>query len=73
VAIFSVRIVPDLVDDRVQTAAAPSDCTKLLRVVALLIDNVHLIEYLSRLLQTDTVLSFDFMVLPSVELEAHFV
>ncbi len=71
--IFSVGIVPDLEDDGVQRAAAPSNCTILFRVFPLLIDNVQLIEYLLRIFQADPVFPFNLLALPGVELEAHSV
>src|ERR1700691_1242661 len=64
-------VVPDLKDDGTQEPAAPSDGTKLFRIVALLVGQVRLIEYLLRLQQADPVLPLDLPALLSVELEAH--
>src|ERR1035441_165579 len=66
-------VIPDFKDDGTQEAAAPTDGTKLRRIVTLLVDQVRLIEYLLRLLQADPVLPLDLPALLSVELEAHYI
>jgi hypothetical protein len=40
-------------------AAAPADCTKLFRIVTPLVNQVNLIEDLSRFFQADAMFSFD--------------
>jgi len=39
-------VMPDFKDNGTQEAATPTDGTKLLRIAALLVDQVRLIEYL---------------------------
>src|ERR1017187_8734138 len=66
-------VMPDFKDDGTQEAAAPTDGTKLLRIVALLVDQVRLIEDLLRLLQADPVLPLDLPAFLSIKLEARHV
>jgi hypothetical protein len=63
--------MPDLENHGAEAAAAPADCTELLRIVALPVDEVHLIEYVPRLLQADAVFSLDVPALHSIEIEPH--
>lgn len=63
--------MPDLENYRAEVAPAPTDGTKLLRIVVLLVDDIYLIEYLLRLIQADTVFSLDVLALPPIELEPH--
>src|ERR1017187_548142 len=53
VVVFALGIVPDFEDHGTQPATAPSDGTELFRIVALLVHNVHLVEYFLRLFQAD--------------------
>ena len=69
--VFALGVMPDPEDDRAESAAAPSDRAKLLRVVTLPVNQVHLVEDLLRLFQADAVLSFDFPAFLRVEVEAH--
>jgi len=69
--VFALRVMPDLEDDRAEAAPAPSYCTKLFRVVVLLVNQIHLLEDLLRFFQTDAVFSFDFPALLPIEVEAH--
>src|ERR1035441_1566403 len=64
-------VMPDLEDHGTEAAAAPTYCTKLFRVIALLVDEIHLIKYVLRLFQADPVLSLDVPTLLSLELEPH--
>ncbi len=50
--------------------AAPSDSTKLLRIVTLLIDQVSLIKDFQRVFETDAVFPLDVCILRSLEVEA---
>src|SRR5579863_8411747 len=69
VIVFPLRVVPDFEDHRAKAAATPSDCTKLFRIVILLVHDVGLIEDLPRFLQADAVFSFDGLALLPVKLE----
>jgi hypothetical protein len=63
--------VPNLENDRAETAVGPTDGAKLFRIIILLVDDVRLIEYSLRLFQADAMFSLDAPVLLFVELEAH--
>jgi hypothetical protein len=63
--------MPDLENHGTEAAAAPTDCTERFRIVALLVDEVHLIEYVLRLFQADAVFSLDVPALLSIVLEPH--
>lgn len=63
--------MPDLENHGTEASKTPSDCTKLFRIVALLVDEVHLIENVLRILQADAVLSLDVAALLPVELESY--
>ena len=69
--VFTFGVVPNLEDDGTQAAAAPSDGTELLRIIALLVNYVNLVEDLLRLFQTDAMLLFDVPALRPFEVEAH--
>ena len=73
VVVFAFGVMPDLEDDGTEAAAAPSDGAKLLRIVALLVNHVYLVEDLLRLFQTDAMLLFDVPALGPFEFEAHLV
>jgi hypothetical protein len=45
---FAFRVVPNLEDHGTEAAAAPSDGTELLRIIALLVNYVNLVEDLLR-------------------------
>ena len=64
-------IVPHLKNDRTQQAAAPTDRTKLLGIIALLVHQIRLIEYFLCLLQADPMLPLDLPALFPIEFEAH--
>jgi hypothetical protein len=59
VAVFALSILADLENDRTEATAAPTDRTKLLRIVRLLVNDVHLIEYFLCLFQADAVFPLD--------------
>jgi hypothetical protein len=69
VVVFAFRVKPDFEDHGTEAALAPADRTKLLRIVALPVDDVNLIEYFRGLFEADAMLSFDLAVLPQIELE----
>jgi hypothetical protein len=71
VIILAPAIAPNFENDGAQAPAAPTDGTKLFRIIIPLIDDMHLIEYLLRLLQTDAMVSFDGPTLSLIELEPH--
>jgi len=71
VAVFALRIMPGFEDHGTEAAPAPPDCAVLFRIVALLIDQVHLIEDFLRLFQTDAVLPSNGPALLTIELEAY--
>src|ERR1035437_5138103 len=71
VVVFALGIVPDFEDHGTQPATAPSDGTELFRIVALLVHNVHLVEYFLRLFQADAMFTFDIPALLAVEIKAH--
>ena len=68
---FAFRVMPDLEYHRTEATATPPDCTKLFRIVVLLVDNVDLIEYFPRFLQADAMFSLDGPALLSIELKPH--
>ena len=63
-------IAPDLENPRAETAGAPANGSELLRIAALLIHDIHLVENLGRLVQAYAVLSLDLAALFAVESEA---
>jgi hypothetical protein len=71
VVIFTLGVVPDLEHHGAKAAAAPTESAKLFRIVTLLVNEVHLIEYILRFHQADTVFSLDVPALVSIELESH--
>jgi len=67
--VFAFRVMPDLEYHRAEATAAPPYGTKLFRIVALLVDEVDLIEDLLRFFQADPVLSLDVPAVRSIECE----
>jgi hypothetical protein len=67
--VLAKRVVSDLEDDGTQTAAAPSNGTQLLRIIAPLVNQVRLVENLLRPFQTDAVFELDIMALSPIESE----
>jgi hypothetical protein len=65
--VFALRVVPDFENHRAQTAPTPSDCAELFRIVALLVNQVHLIEYFLRLFEANAMFSLDTPALLAVE------
>jgi hypothetical protein len=63
-------VIPDLEDDGIEPAAAPSDGAKLFRIVALLVNHAHLVEDLPRLSQADAMFPFDLPAFLPLEVEA---
>ncbi len=57
--ILAFGVVSNLEDDGTEPAAAPSNSSKLFRVVILLIDQINLIEDFMRLFEVDAVVPFD--------------
>src|SRR5258706_5379483 len=51
VMILTLRATPDLKYNGTQAASAPTDCSKLFRIIVLLVHHVHLVEDLLRLWQ----------------------
>lgn len=68
--IFALAIMPDLEDHRTQPITTPSDGTKLLRVVILLIDQISLIEYPLCLFETDAVFTLNIQIFAFFKVEA---
>jgi hypothetical protein len=69
--VFAFGVMPDLKDDGTEAAAAPSDCTKLFRIAALLVNHVHLVEDLPRVSEAYAMFLFDVPALLAFEVEAH--
>src|SRR5450631_2775666 len=71
VIVFALGVMADLKNHGTEATAAPTDCAKLPRIVALLIDEVYLIEYVPYLFQADAVFPFDVPALLSIEFKPH--
>ncbi len=69
--VFSIGISPDLKDDRTEATSAPSDGAELLRIIALLVDEVNLVKDFLDLFKADSVFSFDLAIFLRIELKAH--
>ena len=63
--------MPDLEDHGAELSATPPDCTKLFRIIILLVNQVCLIENFLRLHQTDAMLAFDPPAFCRIEVQAH--
>jgi len=71
VVVLALAVIPDLEDNGTEAASTPSNCTKLFRMVAPLVDQIRLVEYLLRFFEADTVFSFDIRTLFPIEATAH--
>jgi hypothetical protein len=60
--VLALGIMPDFEYYRTQPTTAPSNSTKLLRIVILLVDQVSLVKNLLRLFETYTVFTPDIRV-----------
>ena len=56
---FTLRVMPEFENHRAEAPAAPTNCTKLFRIIVLPIDQVYLVEYILRLFQADAMFSLD--------------
>jgi hypothetical protein len=68
--VFALGVIPDLEYGRTQDAAAPTNCTKLFRVVVLFVYQISLIKDLLRLFEANAVSSLYLTGLLAVEVEA---
>ena len=71
VVVCALGIMLNFEDHGTELTATPSDCAKLFRVVTLLVNHIHLVEYLLGLFQADAMFALDIQTLPRIELEAH--
>src|ERR1035438_1470352 len=71
VVVFTLPVLPDLENHGTKAAAAPTNGTKLLRIIVLPIDEVYLVEYILRLFQADAVFSLGVPVLLSTIAEPY--
>ena len=69
--VLTRSVVPDLEDHGTKASTAPADRVKLLRIVALPVNQVGLVEDLTRLPQADAVLLLYGTALRAVEFQAH--
>ena len=69
--IVAHRTTPDLENHGTEAPTAPAKGTELFRIVILLVDQIDLVEDLSRLSQADAMFLFDGAALGFVELQAH--
>jgi hypothetical protein len=67
--VFALRVMPDFENCGAEAASAPTDCTKLFRIVILLVNQIRLVENLLRFLETNAVLLFDASTLIAIKLE----
>lgn len=70
--VFALGIMSNLEYRRAKAASAPSDCTKLFRIVTLLVNQIHLIEDLLHFPEVNAVFLFDVPTLAAIKLKAHF-
>ena len=57
--VFSFSIMPHFEYHRTQAAGGPPNCTKLLRIITSLVNQICLIENPDRFLEADAMLSLD--------------
>jgi len=71
VVVLSLAVIPGLENHGTEAVSAPSNGTKLFRIVTPLVDQVRLVEYLLRFFQADTVFSPDSRTLFPIKAAAH--
>jgi hypothetical protein len=68
--VFPFAVVPELENDRAQPTTAPSDSAELLRIVALPVDHISLVEDLLGLFEADLVLCYSYRKMKSLGIAA---
>jgi hypothetical protein len=68
--VFALGVMPDLEDNRTELATAPSNCAKLVRIVSLSVNQIHLVKDRPRFFQADAVFPLYILALLRIEFEA---